>query len=417
MKSDPSELWDVVVIGGGPAGMMTAGRAGAKGAKVLLLEKNTDLGRKLLLTGGGRCNLTNAEPDEKIFLSKYGSADKFLFSAFARFGVKDTLDFFKTHGVETAIEPGQRVFPVTNRSQTILNALVDYLKAGQVKIMTGAIVSGIVGQTGTLEAVKLANGKKVRAKAFVLATGGKSHRETGSTGEGFAWLKDLGHTVIEPSAALVPVAIREAWVKKLSGVSLDQAKLTILIDSVKQKTKTGKILFTHFGLSGPLVLNLSREIGQWQKEGEVTLSLDILPEYGYDQLNAKLQEIFKQDSNKKLKNSLGLLIPESMVELGLKMAKIEPAVFCHSVTREERQRLVRGLKAWPMTVDRLLGLDDATITSGGVALTEVDFKTMRSKLYSNFYLVGDVLNIDRPSGGFSLQLCWTTGHVAGEACV
>ena len=417
MKSDPSELWDVVVIGGGPAGMMTAGRAGAKGAKVLLLEKNTDLGRKLLLTGGGRCNLTNAEPDEKIFLSKYGSADKFLFSAFARFGVKDTLDFFKTHGVETAIEPGQRVFPVTNRSQTILNALVDYLKAGQVKIMTGAIVSGIVGQTGTLEAVKLANGKKVRAKAFALATGGKSHRETGSTGEGFAWLKDLGHTVIEPSAALVPVAIREAWVKKLSGVSLDQAKLTILIDSVKQKTKTGKILFTHFGLSGPLVLNLSREIGQWQKEGEVTLSLDILPEYGYDQLNAKLQEIFKQDSNKKLKNSLGLLIPESMVELGLKMAKIEPAVFCHSVTREERQRLVRGLKAWPMTVDRLLGLDDATITSGGVALTEVDFKTMRSKLYSNFYLVGDVLNIDRPSGGFSLQLCWTTGHVAGEACV
>jgi len=417
MKSDPSELWDVVVIGGGPAGMMTAGRAGAKGAKVLLLEKNTDLGRKLLLTGGGRCNLTNAEPDEKIFLSKYGSADKFLFSAFARFGVKDTLDFFKTHGVETAIEPGQRVFPVTNRSQTILNALVDYLKAGQVKIMTGAIVSGIVGQTGTLEAVKLANGKKVRAKAFVLATGGKSHRETGSTGDGFVWLRALGHQVIEPSAALVPVAIREAWVKKLSGVSLDQAKLTILIDSVKQKTKTGKILFTHFGLSGPLVLNLSREIGQWQKEGEVTLSLDILPEYGYDQLNAKLQEIFKQDSNKKLKNSLGLLIPESMVELGLKMAKIEPAVFCHSVTREERQRLVRGLKAWPMTVDRLLGLDDATITSGGVALTEVDFKTMRSKLYSNFYLVGDVLNIDRPSGGFSLQLCWTTGHVAGEACV
>src|SRR3989339_216696 len=417
MKSDPSELWDVVVIGGGPAGMMTAGRAGAKGAKVLLLEKNTDLGRKLLLTGGGRCNLTNAEPDEKIFLSKYGSADKFLFSAFARFGVKDTLDFFKTHGVETAIEPGQRVFPVTNRSQTILDALVDYLKAGQVKIMTGAIVSGIVGQTGTLEAVKLANGKKVRAKAFVLATGGKSHRETGSTGDGFVWLRALGHQVIEPSAALVPVAIREAWVKKLSGVSLDQAKLTILIDSVKQKTKTGKILFTHFGLSGPLVLNLSREIGQWQKEGEVTLSLDILPEYGYDQLNAKLQEIFKQDSNKKLKNSLGLLIPESMVELGLKMAKIEPAVFCHSVTREERQRLVRGLKAWPMTVDRLLGLDDATITSGGVALTEVDFKTMRSKLYSNFYLVGDVLNIDRPSGGFSLQLCWTTGHVAGEACV
>ena len=417
MKSDPSELWDVVVIGGGPAGMMTAGRAGAKGAKVLLLEKNTDLGRKLLLTGGGRCNLTNAEPDEKIFLSKYGSADKFLFSAFARFGVKDTLDFFKTHGVETAIEPGQRVFPVTNRSQTILNALVDYLKAGQVKIMTGAIVSGIVGQTGTLEAVKLANGKKVRAKAFVLATGGKSHRETGSTGDGFVWLRALGHQVIEPSAALVPVAIREAWVKKLSGVSLDQAKLTILIDSVKQKTKTGKILFTHFGLSGPLVLNLSREIGQWQKEGEVTLSLDILPEYGYDQLNAKLQEIFKQDSNKKLKNSLGLLMPEAMVELGLKLAGIGPDIFCHSVTREERQRLVKGLKAWPMTVDRLLGLDDATITSGGVALTEVDFKTMRSKLYSNFYLVGDVLNIDRPSGGFSLQLCWTTGYLAGEACV
>ena len=417
MKSDSAEIWDVVVIGGGPAGMMAAGRAGAKGARVLLLEKNSDLGRKLLLTGGGRCNLTNAEPDEKILLSKYGPADKFLFSAFARFGVKETLDFFQTHGVETKIEPGYRVFPVTERSQIVLNALIKYLQVGQVKIMTGATVVGFVAQNEALEAVKLASGEQIRAKSFVLATGGKSHRETGSTGDGFAWLEVLGHRVIEPCSAFVRVAIREAWVKKLSGLSFDRAKLTIFIDRIKQKAKKGKILFTHFGLSGPLVLNLSREIGQWQKEGEVTLSLDILPEFGFDQLNAKLQEIFKQNSNKKLKNSLGLLMPEAMVEPGLKLVEIEADTFCHSVTREERQRLVKGLKAWPMTVDRLLGLDDATITSGGVALTEVDFKTMRSKLYLNLYLVGDVLNIDRPSGGFSLQLCWTTGYLAGEACV
>lgn len=410
-----AEIWDVVVIGGGPAGMMTAGRAGSKGAKVLLVEKNPNLGKKLLLTGGGRCNLTNAEPDEKIFLAKYGPADKFLFSAFARFGVKDTLVFFHNYGVETKVEPGQRVFPVSNSSQTILNALVGYLKDGQVKIMTGASVVGFVTKNQSIEAVKLSDGSEIRAKSFVLATGGKSHRETGSTGDGFVWLKTLGHKVIEPSAALVPVAIREAWVKKLSGLSFDRAKLTIFIDGIKQKAKTGKMLFTHFGLSGPLILNLSRDIGEWQKEGDVTLALDILPGFGYDQLNVKLQEIFKQNSNKKLKNSLGILMPEAMVELGLKMAEIELDTFCHSVTREERQRLVKGLKTWPMTVDHLLGLDSAVVTSGGVDLIEVDFKTMQSKLYSNLYLVGDVLNIDRPSGGFSLQLCWTTGYVAGEA--
>ncbi|MFA6416262.1 MAG: NAD(P)/FAD-dependent oxidoreductase [Candidatus Paceibacterota bacterium] len=412
-----NQLWDVVVIGGGPAGMMAAGRAAEKGAKVLLLEKNSDLGRKLLLTGGGRCNLTNAESDQQKFLSKYGPAGKFLFSAFARFGVKDTLAFFKHQGVETKIEPGDRVFPVSDRSQTILNSLTDYLKAGGVEIRVEAVVASFVSQTGRIEAIKLTTGQEIRARSFVLATGGKSHRETGSTGDGFIWLKTLGHKVIEPSAALVPVAIREAWVKQLSGLALEKAKLTIFIDGVKQKAKTGKILFTHFGLSGPLVLNLSREIGQWKKEGEVTLLLDVLPALGYDQLNTKLQEIFKTDSNKKLKNSLGSLVPEALIETILTMSEIKSDVFCHSVTKEERNRLVKIFKSLPMTVDRILGLDTAIVTSGGVDLTEVDFKTMRSHLFSNLYLVGDVLDIDRPSGGFSLQLCWTTGYLAGDSVV
>jgi predicted Rossmann fold flavoprotein len=260
----------------------------------------------------------------------------------------------------------------------------------------------------------LKSGKTIKAKSFILATGGKSRPETGSTGDGFLWLKDLGHKVIESSASLVPIKIKEDWVKKLQGVSVTDVKITVLQNGEKQNIQKGKILFTHFGLSGPTILNLSYDIGQLLKDTPVKLSLDIVPSLDPGQLNQKLQDIFKEKTNKKFKNSLDNLIPKALVPTVVELSKIDPDKQSNSVTREERLALIKLLKDIQVTVDGLLGVEKAIITSGGVSLDEVDWKTMSSRLYTNLYLVGDILNIDRPSGGYSLQLCWTTGFVAGS---
>lgn len=421
--------WDVVVIGGGASGMMAAGRAASLGKKVLLLEKNESLGKKLLITGGGRCNVTNAEEDLRKLLAKFKDADKFLFSAFSQFGNKETLDFFNSRGMETKIEAHSRVFPISNSAQSVWNVLLEYLKTNNVTIQTNCQVVGLevspmsdMGSSdlpmsdigGKIHAVVLKDKRKIMAKSFVLSTGGKSRPETGSTGDGFTWLKELGHTVTEPTASLVPLAIKESWVKTLQGVSLENAKITILQNDTKQDVKKGKILFTHFGLSGPTILNLSSDVGELLKYGDVFLSLDILPDLDYGELNLKLQEIFKEKSNKKFKNTLDSLLPSAFASVVVELSGINGDTPSHSITREERLHLVQVLKDIKVQVTELLGEDKAIVTSGGVSLIEVDFKTMSSKLFSNLYLTGDILNIDRPSGGYSLQLCWTTGFVAGS---
>jgi predicted Rossmann fold flavoprotein len=394
--------------------MMTAGRAGSLGRKVLLLEKNEELGKKLLITGGGRCNVTNAEKDLRVLLSKFKDSDKFLFSAFSQFSNKDTLEFFNSRGMETKVEANNRVFPVSNKAESVWNVLLEYLKTNKVTIQSNCTVVGIETDSDKITSVKLKDKTIIRAKSFVLATGGKSHPETGSTGDGFKWLSELGHKVTEPTASLVPISVEDEWVKTLQGVSLENTKITVLQNDVKQEVKKGKILFTHFGLSGPTILNLSSEVGELLKYGDVFLSLDILPDLDYGQLNLKLQEIFKEKSNKKFKNTLDSLLPFAMVPIVVGLSGIDGDKPSHNITREERLHLVQVLKDLRVKVTGLLGEDKAIVTSGGLSLEEVDFKTMASKLFSNLYLTGDILNIDRPSGGYSLQLCWTTGFVAGS---
>jgi predicted Rossmann fold flavoprotein len=412
-----SASWDVVIIGGGPAGMMAAGRAAELGAKVLLVEKNESLGKKLLITGGGRCNVTNAEFDTHKFLAKFKKNDKFLFSPFSEFGVKETLDFFHSKNMPTKVEAELRAFPVSNKALSVWETLVNYMKKGGVTIYCNSPVTGFVKNGGVITAVRLKNGQEIRAKSFVLATGGKSRPETGSTGEGFSWLKSLGHTVIEPNAALVPIATNDPWVKRLQGVSLKEVKLTAFQNGVKQDAKKGKILFTHFGLSGPLVLNMSRDIGELLKYGEVTLSIDLFPSLDPGALDRKLRELLTKNSNKQFKNILSGLAPAAMAPVLIELSGVRPDTFNHSLTRAEREQFIKLLKNIPMYVAGLLGVNKAVVTSGGVALPEVDFKTMRSRRIHNLFLVGDVLNIDRPSGGYSLQLCWTTGYVAGTNVV
>lgn len=415
MKKSDQAIYDVAVIGGGPAGMMAAGAAAEHGAKVILLEKNDQLGKKLLITGGGRCNVTNAEFDDRRLLDKFKENSKFLFSAFSQFSVKQTLDFFNNHGMETKIEAEKRVFPKSERAESVWNVMHAYIKDGGVTITKSSPVSGFVKNGNEIAAIKLKGGNKISAKHFILATGGKSRPETGSTGDGFLWLKELGHKVKEPDAALVPVAIGDAWVRRISGVSMPEVKITVLQNNAKQNSLKGKILFTHFGISGPTVLNMSKDIGELLKYGEVVVSLDLLPALDHGQLNAKLQEIFNANGNKKFKNSLGGLIPSALLSIISAKSGIKPDKFCNNITRDERLALIKFLKDLRMGVAGLLGVKKAVVTSGGVALSEVDFKTMRSRLYSNLYLVGDILNIDRPSGGYSLQLCWTTGYVAGAS--
>jgi predicted Rossmann fold flavoprotein len=425
-KENPE--WDVVVIGGGPAGMIAAGRASSRRRKVLLLEKNKTLGKKLLITGGGRCNVTNNKTDIREMLSKYKSNDKFLFSAFSQFAVKETINFFRERGVEFKEENDGRMFPETEKAETIWKTLVDYMEETGVKVQTGSEVRGIEYSKENKEIlIFLKNGEIIKTKSCIMAVGGTSRPETGSTGEGFMWLKKLGHKILDSDVSLVPIAIKESWVNRVSGVSLTDIKLTTFKDKVKQKAYKGKLLFTHFGISGPTVLNMSRDVGDLLsiEEGEeyenkrrsvVTIVLDLFPGLDNSALKEKVQSILIGESNKKIKNSLSPFIPSALVPAILELAKIDGDTPNHSVRTEDRKILLALLKSIPLQVKGLLGKDKAVVSSGGVALEQVDFKTMQSRLIPNLFLVGDVLNIDRPSGGYSLQLCWTTGFVAGNSC-
>lgn len=406
--------WDVIVIGGGASGMMAAGQASENGARVLLIEKNNRLGEKLLITGGGRCNVTNAELDTRKLLEKFEDASVFLYSTFSQWNVENTLEFFNSRSMPTKIENEKRVFPTSNKAESVWNVLLEFLKQGNVEILSDTEVKGFEIKDNRIAGVKVKGNKILKANSYILATGGLSRPETGSTGDGFKWLQEIGHTITTPKASLVPVKVKDKWVKDLQGITLPEVKITLFQNNKKQESKKGKILFTHFGVTGPTILNMSNDIDELLKYGEVIIEIDILPQYDYGQLNLKLQEIFKENSNKKIKNTLGEIILNSLVDIILEKSEINPDTANHSITREERIKLVQILKHIRMEATGLLGTDKAIITSGGVDLKEIDFKTMQSKIFPNLYIIGDLLNINRPSGGYSLQLCWTTGSVAGK---
>lgn len=393
--------------------MMAAGRAAECGASVILLEKNSRLGEKLLISGGGRCNLTNAEPDHHNLLAKYKEAAKFLYSPFSKFGVEETLQFFHNRNMPTKVEPGNRVFPMSDRSQSVFDVLEGYMRENGVIVRFGASVTGFKASKSLVEGVQLSDGTSISGKRYVLATGGKSHPETGSTGDGFRWLRAISHTIIDPDPSLVPVRVKESWVKELSGISFEDAKLSIFQNGKKQGSKRGKLLFTHFGLSGPLVINMSKDIGESLKYGEVEVSVDFFPTLDVKSVDEKIQRVFSENLNKQTKNVLREIAAPLLVPVLTRLSSIDPEKEVNSVTKEERLALVKLLKDFRLQVDGLLGPEKAIVTSGGVALHEVDFRNMQSRLYSNLFLVGDILDIDRPSGGYSLQLCWTTGFVAG----
>lgn len=413
-KTLKKERYDVIVIGAGPAGMMAGGRCAELGARVLLLEKNAKPGVKLLLTGGGRSNITNNILSTRAFLQKFGGSGKFLFSAFSQFGVKETLQFFHERGMATKLEAEGRVFPATEKSETVQKTLLAYCKKGNVAVRVGAEVREIRSLKNSISGIVLKNGEVLTANSYILATGGTSRPETGSTGDGFRWLQKLGVPIRIPEPALTPIRTKEAWGHKLSGLALGNVRVTLFQNGIQHGVSAGKILFTHIGLSGPTILNMSRRIGELLRYGEVTLMVDLFPDMDNGRLDRHLQAIFAERQNKKLRNVLAEIVPKKLAEILPEKTDANGDTPIHSVTRAERIRIVKALKHITLTPTSVLGPEKAVVVSGGVLLPEVDGKTMALRKFPNLFVVGDMLHIDRPSGGYSLQLCWTTGFVAGS---
>ena len=406
---------DLIVVGGGASGMMAAGRAAERGLSVLLLEKNKKLGCKLRISGGGRCNITNAEMDEHILLRAYGKAEQFLYSTFAQFGVKDTFTFFESRGLPLVVQARKRAFPKTEKAEDVVNILHKYVKDGGVEIIFGSPVTKVHATREGITGVSCGN-RAYTAREYIFSTGSVSHPETGSTGDGFGWLRQLGHSVVKPTPTIVPLATHEEWSHALAGVSLSFMKINFFVDEKKAFSLIGKVLFTHFGLSGPLILNAASRVSDLLQNGIVTATIDAYPHTDLGSLEKTVVAAFDTHKNKALKNVIKEFVPDG-TQKGI-LVLLEPLVDVdkkvHSITKEERKVIVRLLKNLPLTIDGLMGFDRAVVADGGVPLSEVDMRTMRSKKIQNLFIVGDLLHINRPSGGFSLQLCWSSGYVAGS---
>ena len=415
MHSGGDVLYDVAILGGGASGMFAAAVAGARGARVVIIDKNKTLGEKLAITGGGRCNITNAEYDIHALLKNYGTDAKFLYSPFSQFGVKDTFKYFSARGLPLVVEARQRAFPETQRATDVVKVLEKELKKHKVTIVRSTI-KRIVGDGTTITSVETAGGS-IRAQAYILATGGASHQETGSTGDGFKFLKSIGHTVKDPTPTIVPLAVRDRWIKILAGVSLKKVAIAFYLDEKKQFSKSGDILCTHFGLSGPTILNSARMVGDLlEGGGAVTARIDAHPTLDLGALEKRVITVFDANKNKTLKTVFKELCPEGSAKgVQTLLTNINFETKVHSVSRDDRKKIVRLLKALPVQIQGLMGYDRAVVADGGVPLSEIDTRTMGSLKFDNLFVTGDLLHINRPSGGYSLQLCWTTGFVAGTA--
>ncbi len=408
------KIYDLIVIGGGPSGMMMAGRAADLGARVLLLEKNKIFGKKLKITGGGRCNITNAEFDIRKFLENFPESKEFLYSPFSKFSSKDTFTFFEQRGLPLVVEGRKRAFPETQKATDVVAVMERFVKRNGIDIRTGIRVASLEKKAGKIVSIKTTRGEEFFGDNFAVATGGLAVPETGSTGDGLNMLKKLGHAISQPNPNVVPLTTGEEWVHSLSGTTLSFMTIRFLQDGKSKIKKTGKILFTHFGISGPLILNSAHEVKKLLENGEVTASIDMFPDTEENELDRRVLKLFDKNKNKLTKNVLPEILPENLAKTILSLHDINLSEReVNSITKEERKQLVKKIKGLTFEITGTLGFDKAVIADGGVVLKEVDFKNMTSKLYPNLYLLGDILNINRPSGGFSLQMCWTTAWVAG----
>lgn len=402
----------VLIIGGGAAGMMAAVAAGENGHEVWLYEKNDRLGRKLFITGKGRCNITNAGDMETLFASVM-SNPKFLYSSFYTFTNDQAIDFFEELGVRTKIERGNRVFPLSDHSSDVIAGLKRKLETLGVHICLETEVEKIEERDGKFQAIVLKGGQRKTGDACIVATGGISYPATGSTGDGYRFAKENGHQITKLYPALVPMEVREWYAKELQGLSLRNVSAAVYDGKKKLYEDFGEMLFTHYGVSGPLMLSASSVIGKRLSEKELRLVIDLKPALTAEQLDARVLREFEEHKNKQFKNAVDHLFPSKLKPVMLELSGISEEKKVNEISREERQRFVHLIKHFEMTLSGLRSYKEAIITKGGVNVKEIDPGTMESKKISGLYFVGEVLDLDALTGGFNLQIAWSTAYLAG----
>lgn len=409
----------IIVIGGGPAGMFAAIAAAEAGSQVTLLEKNEKLGKKLYITGKGRCNITNAGDMDNLFANIMTNA-KFLYSAFYSYDNQRVIDFFERNGLRTKIERGNRVFPVSDHSSDVIATLQKVLKEKKVKIMLHTQVQRLLEEPSVddmsqnvVTGVKLEDGTTMQADAVIVATGGFSYQTTGSTGDGYRFAKEMGHTVTDIHPSLVPFLTKEVYVQQMQGLALKNVEVRILNGKKLLYQEFGEMLFTHFGVSGPLLLSASAAIKPSLTAGELSMFIDLKPALSEEQLDHRLLREFDEAKNKQFKNSIGGLFPAKMIPVMLELSGIDPEKKVNEITKEERRYFIGLIKAFPVTLCGLRDFNEAIITKGGVKVKEVNPSTMESKLVPHLYFCGEVLDLDAMTGGYNLQIAWSTGYLAG----
>lgn len=413
------ENFDTLIIGGGPAGLMAAIRASSLGQKVAITEKNHSVGNKLLLSGRGRCNFTNAEPDIDAFISRYGANGKFLYSAFSKFGPLRTREWFSHIGVKWEEERGKRIFPREGGSQLVLDALLMQCRKNGVKIMRSTPVKALKISAGHVDFVLTENDEYTAGK-YIIATGGKSYPKTGSTGDGYDFARQAGHTITPLYPSLVPIRTRETWPKLASGCDLRNVRVTVFADGKNVAERFGEMEFTNFGVSGPVIMELSCHVPDWMTrddgtETELQFSLDMKPTLSPEILTARIKrDIEKHSGHGRFRGLVRSLVPEKMIALFLELSDVPYDKPTDYMSDEEIADTVTLLKDIRMNVNGLWGWNNAVVTRGGVSLKEIEPSTMKSKLCDNLYFAGEVLDLDGPSGGFNLQVCWSTGYIAGS---
>ncbi len=403
----------ILVIGAGPAGMMAAIRAAENGAAVTLLEKMKRPGRKMMITGKGRCNITNAADVPEIIRNIHGNG-AFLNSSMRAFDNQDVMEFFRQQGVPVKVERGNRVFPVSDKAQDVVDAMVHRLHELDVRIELEMPVADILLQEGRVAGVRTKSGAHYKADAVILAVGGASYPGTGSTGDGYEMAKKLGHTVVPLRPSLVPLETEEEWVKDVQGLSLRNVRATLLAGGEKVQEMFGEMMFTHFGVTGPIILSMSRRAAKCLAEGKfVELELNLKPALTPEKLDARIQRDFEQHIRKSLKNGLLDLLPHKLIEPVLDFAYLDPEKPVHQVTAEERHRLAETLQHLTLTITKTRPLAEAIVTAGGVSVREINPKTMESKLVPGLYFAGEVVDVDAYTGGYNLQAAFSMGNAAG----
>ncbi len=406
---------DLIVIGGGAAGLMAAGTAAERGLNVTLIERNDKLARKVAITGKGRCNVTNSCPLLNELISNVPVNGRFLYGAFSRFGTDDTIDFFENLGVPLKIERGNRVFPVSDRALDIVDALNKFITVNGVKRKQGRVTELLI-EDGAVKGCVTEDGKKYYADNVLIATGGVSYPATGSTGDGYIFAKQAGHTITDIKPSLVPLECHEGWCTDAQGLSLRNVEIRV------EDTKTykevykdfGEMLFTHYGVSGPMILSASSHMRNMEKSRYV-IHIDFKPALTHEQLDKRLQRDLLECSNKNLYNTLALMLPRKMIPVVVKLSGLNGNIKSNQVTKEMRGVLVDLLKDIRLTVTDFRPIDEAIITSGGVSVSEIDPKTMESKITAGLYFAGEVIDVDAYTGGFNLQIAFSTGHLVGNS--